>query len=619
MTDQKEQRLQGLGVSTGIAIGPASVQEAHIPKVEKYTIDPTACDDTRQHLMRAVTATRKTLLALKKKSTLLYPSLLNSGIGREITLLLDAHLHMLDDGSRLMRLMEHHITGKLMNASWATFEAIEHIASQFQAMKDPYLSARAEDVRELGMRLLRHIDATSTATSPASTHETPMPQQYPHGHILLAQDFTPADTVLLDPLHVLAIATESGGRESHTAIMARALGIPAVLGVYQLTTSIGNGDQIVLDGDNGLIITRPNAHTIKHYHSKRSQEKQQREHLATLKKRPACTTDQQHIHLLANIELPRECAHVDAHGAEGIGLVRSEFLYMNRDDLPDEEEQYHFYKDIVCSIGDRPVTIRTLDVGGEKLATSMGDMLSDKGENPALGLRAIRFALKHPHIFRVQLAAILRAFAQRAHHNSTGEKAQPYTGQCRILLPMISCAQEIIQARAIIDEVAQDLTRRHIPLPRPMPSIGIMIETPSAAVAADTLAPLCDFFSIGTNDLTMYTLAIDRGNEEVAHLYTPLHPAVLRLIHQSAQAAHKHQLSLVVCGEIAGDPFYAGLLIGLGVKELSMNPTAVPRVKQRILHTDSRQAKQLADKALKALNDTEIIQLLEKFHHPDRP
>ena len=585
---QQETILRGLGVSAGIAIGPITVQANDVPTVAETTISDGKVKGESSRLEEALVRTRTTLKDLKSKTASM-PALSAQSISREINLLLDAHLHMLEPTSRLVRTMHQHIAQDKMNALWAVDLAIKNTANQFQTMDDPYLAARAGDVRELGSRLLRSFNG-----------EAAISNKYPSGHIILADEFTPADTVLLDPAHVLAIATASGGRESHTAIMARAMNIPAVLGAPDLATQLyHSGTHAILDGSEGIIILNPRPDTLKIYQQKKSSAQQQQHQFSQLRDKQAKTLDEQKITLLANIELPRECAHVLDNGAEGVGLLRSEFIYMNRDDLPDENEQYQFYRAIIEQMDKRPVTIRTLDVGGEKLATSMGDMLNEKGENPALGLRAIRFALKFPDIFRVQLKAILRA----CQH-----------GQGRILLPMISCAQEIIEARAILTDVALELKRQGEKITEPLPPIGIMIETPAAAIAADNIAHLCDFFSIGTNDLTMYALAIDRGNEEVAHLYTPLNPAVLHLIHLASLAAHKHSIPLVVCGEIAGDPFYTALLIGLGAHELSMSPGAVPKVKNRIFSIDAKQAQALAQKALKARDDEQINGMMEAFH-----
>ena len=383
-------------------------------------------------------------------------TLSTSSIAKELNLLLDAHLHMLEPESRLVKTMHRHIEEDHMNALWAVDMAITTHANQFEAMNDPYLAARAGDLKELGSRILRSFNGDS-----------PLIKKYPQGHIIFAEDFTPAETVLLDPKHVLAIATASGGRESHTAIMARAMNIPAVLGTPDLLAEsqhLTRDDTVIIDGWEGHIILHPKPTTLQTYAQKKTASEREARQFAKIQTKEAITKDGTKIDLFANIELPRECKSVIDNGAQGIGLLRSEFIYMNRDDLPDEDEQYRFYSDIVKNMRQKPVTIRTLDIGGEKLATSLGAMLNEKGENPALGLRAIRFTLKYPDIFRTQITAILRA----CQH-----------GPVRILLPMISCGQEIIAARTIITDVMTTLKKQGDKIPHPLPPIGIMIETTS--------------------------------------------------------------------------------------------------------------------------------------------
>jgi phosphotransferase system enzyme I (PtsI) len=370
---------------------------------------------------------------------------------------------------------------------------------------------------------------------------------------------------LLDPREVMGLATMLGGVESHTAIIARSLGIPAVVAAADMMDGVENGDLVIIDGTEGTVIVAPTAATLRAYKRRRATFARTQRALGKLKTVPAITQDGFAIKLQANVELPAEIDGVLAAGAEGIGLFRSEFLFMNRDDLPSEEEQFNALADVVRNMGGRTVTIRTLDVGADKIGSAI-DL--EPGPNPALGLRAIRFSLHRRKLFLTQLAAILRASA---------------LGPVRILLPMVSAVEEIRETRRILTRLSGRLRRSGVRIADPLPPLGVMIEIPGAALAADALAAESDFFAIGTNDLTQYTLAIDRTDEQVSYLYNPLHPAVLRLIQFSAEAALAAGIPVSVCGEIAGDDRFTPLLLGFGITELSMAPASLPKVKKRIL------------------------------------
>ncbi|MFQ5468551.1 MAG: phosphoenolpyruvate--protein phosphotransferase, partial [Kiloniellaceae bacterium] len=462
------------------------------------------------------------------------------------------------------------------------------IAQNFADMDDPYLQSRGQEVREVGLRIVRNL-----TKAPFRGFDELAP-----GSIIIAEEITPADTALMDPRRVAAFACVLGGAEGHTAIMARSLGLPAVLGVAGLITRISSGVQVIVDGTNGLVIVNPSAACLADYRQRLKDLEREVRSLRRLRKVPAVTRDGVRVTLQANLELPRELGQAVAAGAEGIGLLRTEYLFMNRDDLPDEEEQTASLREIVAGMAGKPITVRTLDIGGEKLASSLGDRFSG-GPNPALGMRAIRLSMKELSLLEAQLAAILRA---GAHAN------------LRILLPMISSVAEVHEVRKVLSAVAARLKRRGIKIADPLPPLGVMIEVPGAALAADALANVSDFFAIGSNDLTMYTLAIDRGEEQVAHLYNPLHPGVLRLIQFAVQAALRARIPVSVCGEIAGDPRFTPLVLGLGVRDLSMVANALPRVKSRVLNLDMQAAIQRAHMIMDQFDSGRISALLDDFN-----
>ncbi len=574
--------LDGLGVSTGIGIGEVHVIEAGDVHVPEYEI---ADSDIEAELERFVAAREKAERQLKKLKT---KSLdLHGSAAEEMGFLLDAHLQMLS-GSRVTRGVEQRIRQHRQNAEAAVQAEISKVAQEFAGLGDAYLAARASDVREVGARLLRNLTQTPYEAF----------KHLPPGSILVAEELTPSDTALLDPKLTHGFVTVLGGAESHTAIMARSLGLPAVLGVTELLSLVKNGDIIIIDGKAGRVIINPSADLLADYRRRQDELERNAKQLARLRKLPAVTRDGRRIGLLANLELPREVAMAAQAGAEGIGLVRTEFLFMNRADLPSEDEQYRALREIVEGMEGRPVTIRTLDVGGDKLAVSLGDKMGASA-NPALGLRAIRLSLRERDLLDTQLAAILRASTH---------------GPVRILLPMISSVGEVKQVREALLQVAKRLKRRGLKLPDPLPSVGVMIEVPGAALAADALAQVSDFFAIGSNDLTMYTLAIDRGEEQVAHLYNPLHPAVLRLIQFATEAALRSGIQISICGEIAGDPRYTALLLGLGIQDLSMASTSLPRVKQRVRNMDFVAATRCARLIMDQADMGRIAMLLDDFN-----
>jgi len=574
--------LGGLGVSAGIAIGPAHLVEAGAVQAPEYRIPRGQIPTELARLDAAVGAARRQLFKLKDKARHLPET-----AAEEIGFLLDAHLSMLGD-SRLLRGARQRIESERFNAEAAVVQEIAVIAESFGAMEDSYLAARVDDIREVGNRLIRNLTQTPYAIF----------AHIPEGTILIAEELTPADMALLDPKKVLGIATVLGGAEGHTAIMARALGISAVLGIAGLHGKIKSGDLVIVDGIKGQVILRPEPEALARFERLKGKLEAAQAKLARLRTLPAETRDGVTISLVANLELPREAERALDSGAVGIGLLRTEFMYMNRDDLPGEEEQFQALRGLVQQMGGLPVTVRTLDVGGDKLAYSL-DGIANESLNPALGLRAIRLSLKVRNLLENQFAAALRASA---------------FGPVRILLPMIASASEFLEARNILTEVARRLRQAKVAMSNPLPPLGVMIEVPSAALSADVLARHADFFAIGTNDLTMFTLAIDRADDQVAYLYNPLHPAILRLIQFTAAAARRGDIPLSVCGEIAGDPRYTALLIGLGIRELSMTPSNIPRVKQRLRALDVKAATQRARQIMEQSDGGRIAALLDDFN-----
>lgn len=577
-----EVMLEGLAVSSGIAIGEAHVVEIGVVNVPDYEIAEDGVEAELTRFASALAKSERQLKKLKKKSAELH-----GAAAEELEFLLDAHLQMLS-GSRVVRGVERRILQERQNAEAAVQAEIGAVAHEFENLNDPYLSARAKDVREVGDRLLRNLTKTPFEAF----------KYLPEGAIVIAEELTPADTALLDPKRIHGFATELGGAESHTAIMARSLAMPAVLGLAGLTKTVKTGDTVIVDGTAGRLYVNPTAARLDELHRRQLEIEKSDRILARLKKVPAITRDGQRIGMLVNLEMPRELDMALKSGAEGVGLLRSEFLFMNRADLPSEDEQFESYREIVEGMEGRPVTIRTLDVGGDKLAPSLRDRLGDAA-NPALGLRAIRLGLQERGLLETQLAAILRASA---------------FGEVRILLPMISSLSEVRQVREIVLQIAKKLKRRGVKMADPLPLVGIMIEVPGAALAADALAQVSDFFAIGSNDLTQYTLAIDRGEEQVAHLYNPLHPAVLRLIQFATEAALRARIPISVCGEIAGDPKYVPLLLGLGIQDLSMAPVNLPRVKQRIRNIDYLAATRCARLIMDQWDTGRIAMMLDDFN-----
>jgi phosphotransferase system enzyme I (PtsI) len=579
-----ERVLSGLGVAPGLGLGIAHISDHMAPSVPDFPVAPADVPAELGRFEAAVALSRHQLVKLKDKSAALH-----GPAGEEVGYLLDAHLAMLSQ-SRLVRGVEARIAGQGINAEAAVRNEIDAIAESFAEIGDAYLAARIDDIRVVGTRLMRNLTRTPF----------PSVSKLPAGTVLLADELTPADAALMDPARIAGFATVLGGAESHTAIMARALGIPAVLGCAGLLHGICPGDFVIVDGFTGTVTINPSPETLARCDVQLDRMAHEKRQLSLVRQLPAVTRDGLEISLQVNLELPRELGQAIDVGAAGIGLVRTEFLFMNREAPPTEDEQAEALTALLHGMRGCEVTVRTLDIGGDKLAYSLRGV-STSSANPALGLRAIRLGLKHREILETQLAAMLRA---------------ANAGPLRILLPMISSLAEVRETRALLEATAERLRRAGTRIPDRLPPLGIMIEIPGAALAADSFAASVDFFAIGTNDLTQYTLAIDRGDEQVAHLFNPVHPAVLRLIQFATEAAVRAGIPVSVCGEIAGDPRYTALLIGLGIRTLSMVPACVPRVKQRLRLMTLAEAARMARTVMEQSDERRIAALLDAAAGP---
>ena len=583
---EAEKRLTGIAVSPGIAIGQVYDTTEAAPETPRRTITEDSAEAERTKLSEAAALSRKQVGKLKARL-----GVLPEEAQEELEPLLDAYILMLGN-SRLLRGARKRIGEELLSAETAVQDEAEAIATAILATKDDDksgLNRRAGEVREIARRLVRNLTATPFRSL----------KGVPQGAILVAEELTPADAALLEPGRISAVCTEEGGADGHTAIMLRALGIPAVLGCHGLTAAAKRGDHAVVDGAAGFVALHPTAETLTTAREGIAAQAKERARLGKLRRLPAETTDGQLVELQANLEIPAELPLLDQAGAQGIGLLRTEFLFMNRADLPDEDDQVSAYRMIVEAMGHDPVTIRVLDWGGEKEIEALGDsMPAAIGPNPALGLRGIRMLLKNTDLLETQFAAILRVSG---------------LGNVRVLLPMVTVPAEVAAAREIYERVARRLRRRGENLPDKLPPLGAMIETPGAALAADAIALEADFFAIGTNDLAMYTLAVDRAEIDVAHLYDPLHPAVLRLMQFAIEAALRLRMPVSVCGEMAGNPKLVPLLLGLGLRSLSMNASSIPRVKQAVRGLDIDDCARFARRVMEQGDPVRIAELVESF------
>ena len=562
MSLPEEIRRQGAPAAPGVAIGRAYLVDRRRLKTPKRHIDADETDDEMVRFREALVASDRQLERIKEKIREREESEHYNIIAAHQLILHDEHL--VDETIR-------YISEERINAEWALQKTVEHIKGVFDAIEDDYFRERRSDVDFVGERVLRNLLGRKMA-----------PVAPPPDAIIVAHDLSPADTAQLPKAAVAGLVTDAGGRTSHTAIIARAHQIPAVVGLEDLMAVVGTGDLIAIDGSAGVVVVHPNAQTVARY---REQARKEAAHDAVLRANrdlPAATRDGTHVGLVANVDRSEEIAGVLEHGAVGVGLFRTEYLYMAGDQLPDEEMHYNVARSALEPMGDRPVTFRTFDLGADKLSDLVGGQFAEA--NPALGLRSIRLCLTEAvrPLFKQQLRGLLRASVH---------------GNVRIMFPMISGLEELRQAKHILDDVRDELRDEGIAFDESTP-VGVMIEMPAAAVLADVLAPEVDFFSIGTNDLIQYTLAVDRVNEHVMHLYEPLHPALLRLICGVVKAAKDANIPVAVCGEMAGEPHVVPVLIGLGLDELSMNAVSIPVVKSVIRDANFAELATLAKQVL---------------------
>ncbi len=566
--------LKGIPAATGIAIGPAYKLGKEEYSISKESIKEEEIPQQLQLFEEALIKTRREILALQDR--------ISKEMGQDAVEIFEAHLLVLEDRMLIEEVISR-LKKERLNVAYIFLEVLKKYINVFSKIEDEYLKERITDINDVGKRILRHL----TGKEPRRLDQLKEPV------ILVAHDLSPSDTASMQKKHVMAFITDIGGKTSHTAIMAKSLEIPAVVGFRDATRKINAGDILIVDGTKGLAIVNPDKDTVEAYRKEEQQFIHIAEKFSKVKDLPAQTLDGKKVRITANIELPQEIPSAKQHGAEVICLYRTEFFYMNRSDLPTEEEHYQAYKYVAEEMRPHEVIIRTLDLGGDKVISPLQvphDM------HPFLGWRAIRFCLARPDIFKVQLRAILRASAH---------------GNLKIMYPMISGIEELKKANEILEECKKELKAEKIAFDENL-QVGAMIELPSAAMTADLLAKEANFFSIGTNDLIQYALAIDRTNEKIAYLYEPTHPAVLRMIKNIVDAAHTQGIWAGMCGEMAGEPAFTPILLGLGLDEFSMPSIIVPEVKYVIRAIKMEDAKGMAEAVLKLSTGKEVEVFCQK-------
>lgn len=571
----KELIFRGIGVSPGIARGKIFVfggEHDDIPH-RKLKKDEVSGEITR--LEQALIYTRQQLLDIQKK--------ISEAIGAQDASIFDAHLLVVEDRTLIEEVIKR-MEKDLDNVEYVWDRVSKKYVQTLTRIEDEYLRERATDIQDVTKRILRNLlgkDPTDLA-------------HLPDERIVVSYDLAPSNTATLDRTRVIGFATDIGSRTSHTAIMARSLEIPAVVGLHDASTKVKSGQSVLIDGYSGLLIVEPSEQTLWEYGQIEIKRATIEEQLGTLRDLPAETADGYRITLSANIEQTEDVPAVIHHGAEGVGLFRTEYIYLNRPDVPNEEEQYTEYKTAAEKLRPAPVIVRTLDIGGDKFVSNL-QVAPDL--NPFMGERAIRFCLARKDIFKTQLRAILRASAH---------------GNLKIMYPMISGVTEVRRANQVLEEAKAELRKQGRAFDDHL-EVGVMIEVPSAVLTAEIIAEEVDFFSIGTNDLIQYSLAVDRVNEKVAYLYEPTHPAILRLIKQVVEAGHRKHIWVGVCGEMAGEPLLVPLLLGMGIDELSTSPVTVPRIKKIIRTLSIVEARDLARQVMECTSGTEIMNRAEQF------
>jgi phosphotransferase system enzyme I (PtsI) len=554
--------MHGSGIGRDIAIGTACILSQEIADIPEYLVAKKDISDELHRLRAAIAATRVQMIQIRKQ--------LSSDSPPEAIGFIEAHMMMLDD-PMLSQTPEELISSQQINAEQAIAQQSQSLTDVFEAMEDEYLRSKGDDIRQVVDRIQRNLMGIDTLSSTDITDELADP-------IIISRDLAPADTLALKSRHIRAILTNLGSPISHSAILARSLGIPAVVGLHTATRYIRHGDKLIVDGRNGDIIIAPDKNKMSYYRKLKKEIQENARKLVALTKSPSVTIDGHKITLQANIDLPQDARHAANVKASGIGLFRTEFLYLNRQKPPTENDHFNAYMRVIRRFKKQPVTIRTMDLGADKQFESSNDAVL----NPSLGLRGIRMSLENPSLFIPQLRAILRASAH---------------GRVRMMIPMMSSLHELFQVLDLIKETRKALREEKIPFNSKM-QIGGMIEVPAAAISADLFAPHLDFFSIGTNDLIQYALAIDRVDDEVSYLYNPLHPSVLRLIEMTVRAANKADIPVTLCGEMAGDPTLIEVLLGLGLRQLSMDPANLLEAKAVIRKLDTDKAKRMSRKLL---------------------
>ena len=566
----KEIRYEGAGVSPGIARGKVHVMRDELDEVVRYRIAPSQVPDEISRFETALIQTRMQILELQQR--------IAESIGAKDAAIFDAHLLVVEDRTLIDEVLRK-LETDLCNVEWVFQEVATRYAETLNKIDDPYLRERALDIQDVTKRVIRNLQGKAPHTFVGLSEP----------HILVAHNFTPSDMASINRANVLGIATDLGSRTSHAAILARSLNIPAIVGLHDITAKLETGQDVLLDGTHGWLIFDPTSDTLARYTEIESRRAKVAAQLRQLRETTSITRDRRHIVLSANIELPEDVDAVLANGAEGIGLYRTEFLYLNRSTLPTEDEQYETYRKVAERVRPHPLIIRTFDLGGDKLAPGTVDITDEM--NPFLGWRAIRLCLENVDIFKTQLRAILRASV---------------VGNIKLMFPMISGLDELRAAVAVLEECKKELHGTQVDIAETI-EVGAMIEIPSAAICASVLASEVDFFSIGTNDLIQYALAVDRVNEKTAHLYQPTHPAVIRLLKMIADAAHANNIWVGICGEMAGDIAFTPLLLGLGIDELSTAPTLVPRVKRAVQSLEIPECRQLVEETFKLDTPSEIL------------
>ncbi len=556
--------MTGIAASPGIAIGRGFVLDRARLVGSQYMLAPDEIPAELRRLHRALHRSREQMHKLMQR-------LVAKGAGTEHTYILEAHLLMLQD-PELIDGVRRRIIERQINAEWALKDFLNHLKESLNRIDDEYLQERGNDIDQVGERVLRNL----LGRREQSLGRIPM------RGILVSHDLSPADTVHMLKGHVSGFITELGGRTSHVSILARSMQVPAMVGVEGVVHYVATGDLLILDGELGLLIIRPTAEVLKRYRARRRRVLRYQRLLAVNRDLPAITLDQVEVTLSANVEKLEELDALEKYGAMGVGLYRTEYLFLDRQQLPDEEEQYHAYRTILGRAVPYPVVIRTLDIGADKGLLGEPESAKDKLLSPALGLRGVRYCLRHPELFEPQLRAILRASSH---------------GPVKILIPMVTGIEEIRSVKVIIHRCRIELEAAGYDIPKRVP-LGIMIETPAAALVAEQLAGEVDFFSIGTNDLIHYTIAVDRMDERLAYLYQPMHPAVLRLLREVISAAEQAGIEVSLCGEIAGEPIYTLMLLGLGLRCFSMSPMSIPGVKDILRRSSLQQAQTLAVEGL---------------------